>query len=43
MFDLTDQDYDTLTKLRWLQLNELAIKYTNDQELGAEVRKLIKK
>ena len=43
MFDITDQDYDTLAKLRWLQLNELAIKYSNDQELGAEVRKLIKK
>jgi hypothetical protein len=43
MFKLTDQDYDTLTKLRWLQLNELAAKYSNDQELGAEVRKLIKK
>ena len=43
MFDITDQDYDTLTKLRWLQLNELAIKYSNDQEFGAEVRKLIKK
>jgi len=43
MFNLTDQDYDTLTKLRWLQLNELAIKYPNDQQFGAEVRKLIKK
>ena len=43
MFDLTEQDYETITKLRWLQVNELAIKYSNDQELGAEVRKLIKK
>ena len=43
MFDITDQDYDTLTKLRWLQVNELAIKYSNDQELGAAVRKLTKK
>ena len=40
---MNDQDYDTLTKLRWLQLNELAIKYSNDQEFGAEVRKLINK
>ena len=44
----TIQDYmayevDTLIKLRWLQVNELAIKYSNDQEFGAEVRKLIKK
>jgi len=43
MFDLTEQDYETITKLRWLQVNELAIKYPNDQEFGAEVRKLIKK
>jgi len=43
MFDLTEQDYETMCKLRWLQVNELAIKYTNDQELGAKVRQLIKK
>ncbi len=43
MFDLTEQDYETITKLRWLQVNELAIKYPNDQDFGAEVRKLIKK
>jgi len=43
MFDLTEQDCETITKLRWLQVKELAIKYSNDQELGAEVRKLIKK
>ena len=40
--NLTQVDYDTLTKLRWLQVNELAIKYPNDQELGAKVRELIK-
>ena len=43
MFDLTEQDSETITKLRWLQVKELAIKYSNDQELGAEVRKLINK
>ena len=43
MFDLTSQDYETITKLRWLQVNELAIKYPNDQEFGTQVRKLIKK
>ena len=44
----TIQDYmayeqNTMVKLRWLQVTELAIKYSNDQEFGAEVRKLIKK
>ncbi len=43
MFDVTEQDCETITKLRWLQVKELAIKYSNDQEFGAEVRKLIKK
>ena len=41
--NLTQEDYETITKLRWLQVNELAIKYSNDQEFGAEVRKLINK
>jgi len=40
---MTEQDCETITKLRWLQVKELAIKYSNDQEFGAEVRKLIKK
>jgi len=39
--NLTQEDYDTLTKLRWLQVNELAIKYPNDQEFGGKVRQLI--
>jgi hypothetical protein len=43
MFNVTEQDCETITKLRWLQVKELAIKYSNDQEFGAEVRKLIKK
>tara|TARA_R100000900_G_scaffold3141_2_gene4549 strand:- start:658 stop:789 length:132 start_codon:yes stop_codon:yes gene_type:complete len=43
MFDITEQDCETITKLRWLQVKELAIKYSNDQEFGAEVRKLINK
>ena len=41
--NLTQEDYETVCKLRWLQVNELAIKYPNDQELGAEVRKLVNK
>lgn len=43
MFNLTEQDCETITKLRWLQVKELAIKYSNDQEFGANVRKLINK
>ena len=43
MFNVTEQDCETITKLRWLQVKELAVKYSNDQEFGAEVRKLIKK
>ena len=45
----TIQDYmshekeTALPKLRWLQVNELTIKYSNDQELGAAIRKLTKK
>ena len=39
---LTEKDYNTLFKLRWLQVNELALKHSNDQELGAKVRELIK-
>jgi hypothetical protein len=45
----TIQDYmsyekeTAIPKLRWLQVTELAIKYPNDQEFGAEVRKLITK
>ena len=30
-----------LAQLRWLQVTELKIKYPNDQEFGAEVRKLV--
>ncbi len=37
------QEETALPKLRWLQVNELAIKYSNDQEFGAEIRKLTKK
>ena len=40
---ITEQDCEAIIKLRWLQVNELAIKYSNDQEFGAAVRKLTKK
>ncbi len=44
----TIQDYiqhqeDALSKLRWLQVTELALKYGNDQDLGGKIRKLINK
>ena len=35
------QEETALPKLRWLQVNELAIKYPNDQEFGAKVRELV--
>tara|TARA_Y100001937_G_scaffold100518_1_gene137653 strand:+ start:57 stop:224 length:168 start_codon:yes stop_codon:yes gene_type:complete len=38
-----DTEYDKLAKIRWLQINELANKFPNDQEFGAEVRKLVNK
>jgi len=34
---------EKIAKLRWLQVTELAVKYSNDQEFGAQVRKLINK
>ena len=37
------QEETAIPKLRWLQVTELAIKYPNNQEFGAEVRKLITK
>ena len=40
---LTHQEETAIPKLRWLQVTELAKKYSNDQEFGAEVRKLINK
>jgi len=43
MFKLNEKDYETITRLRWLQVNELAIKYSNDQEFGEKVRELINK
>ena len=39
--NLTQKDYDTLTKLRWLQVKTLKEQYPNNQELGAKVRELV--
>ena len=45
----TIEDYKTyekevaLPKLRWLQTRELANKYPNNADLGAEIRQLIAK
>ena len=43
MFDITEQDCETITKLRWLQVKELALQDSKDPAFGSEVRKLIKK
>ena len=37
------QEETAIPKLRWWQVQALAEKYPNDQEFGAEVRKLINK
>jgi len=39
--NLTQKDYDTLAKLRWLQIKTLKEQYPNNQELGAKVRELV--
>ena len=33
----------SIADVRWLQVKELKEKYPNDQEFGAEVRKLVNK
>ncbi len=44
VIDFVSQDENTsLAALRWLQVTELALKHGNDQELGAEIRKLTNK
>jgi hypothetical protein len=40
---LTTQDYTKLIQVRWLQVTELAIKYSNDAEYGGIIRELTKK
>ena len=37
------QEENAIPKLRWWQVQALAEKYPNNQEFGAEVRKLINK
>ena len=37
------QEETAIPKLRWLQVNELAIKYPNDQDLGDCVKALLNK
>ena len=44
VIDFVSKDENTtLAALRWLQVTELALQYGNDQDLGAEVRKLTNK
>jgi len=41
--NFTEEQEKSLAKLRWLQVTELAKKYPNNADLGAEVRKLTNK
>jgi len=40
---IQDEMWRSIEKVRWLQTRELAKKYPNDADLGAEVRQLIAK
>ena len=40
---IQDEVWRSIEKVRWLQTRELAKKYPNDADLGAEVRQLIAK
>ena len=43
MTTMNEEVWRSIEKVRWLQTRELANKYPNDADLGAEVRKLIRK
>lgn len=43
MTEITLEDQKTMKAVMFLTINELTKKLPNDQELGAEVRKLINK
>ena len=43
MTELTLEDQKTMKAVMFLTINEIAKKLSNDQELGAEVRKIINK
>jgi len=38
-----EEVWRSIAQVRWLQVKELKYKYPNDQEFGAEVRKLVNK
>ena len=40
---MNEEMWRSIEKVRWLQTRELAKKYPNDADLGAEVRQLISK
>ena len=40
---ITEETWRSIAQVRWLQVTELKKKYPNDQEFGAEVRKLVNK
>ncbi len=43
MTTMNEEMWRSIEKVRWLQTRELAKKYPNDADLGAEVRQLIAK
>jgi len=38
-----EMTWRSIAQIRWLQVTELKRKYPNDQQFGAEVRKLVNK
>ena len=43
MTTMNEEMWRSIEKVRWLQARELAKKYPNDADLGAEIRQLIAK
>ena len=38
-----EMTWRSIAQIRWLQVTELKIKYPNNEQFGAEVRKLVNK
>lgn len=41
--NIEEMTWRSIAQVRWLQVTELKRKYPNDQQFGAEVRKLVNK
>ena len=41
--NIEQMTWRSIAQIRWLQVTELKRKYPNDQQFGAEVRKLVNK